>query len=353
MTTRASRGAVVLLMAVLVATVALVAVALRGSPPPSRAEQAQQIASGLRCPVCKDLSAADSPAPLARQMRRQIREDVAAGRTADQIRERYVAAYGPSVLMSPPKQGAGAVVAALPRVVPLVAALVGALLLRRWLARGRSAEIDEVGSPPSRPAGPNSETRSAPTQARRRFRVVISLGVATLLVGGLAATLVATARPETPAAASAARGPAGPTAEDSALRSALALVRRRPHQTAAHLQLARAYAAAGQQQLAAIEYLAVAKVDPGNAEANTALAMMAFVSGAPTEAKRIVDRVLRAHPRYPEALYTRGMVQLMGLRRPGPARADLRAYVQVAPYGSHIQSVRTLLALSRERGGGR
>ena len=60
--------------ALLAALVALAAVALADrSARPTTDEQAHDIAAALHCPVCKDLSAADSPAPLARQMRAQIR----------------------------------------------------------------------------------------------------------------------------------------------------------------------------------------------------------------------------------------------------------------------------------------
>ena len=40
----------------------LVIVAVGGHPPASQAQQVQQIAAGLHCPICKDLSVADSRA---------------------------------------------------------------------------------------------------------------------------------------------------------------------------------------------------------------------------------------------------------------------------------------------------
>ena len=84
----------------------------------------QQIASGLHCPICKDLSVADSPAPLAQQMRQQIDEQLAAGRSPDEIRSGFVAAYGDSVLMSPPRHGIGRTAYYLPLAVVLGGALV-------------------------------------------------------------------------------------------------------------------------------------------------------------------------------------------------------------------------------------
>src|SRR5262249_56747310 len=109
------------LLALTAARCTLTMVGVRGHPPPSQAPQLQEIASGVHCPICKDLSVADSSAPLAQQMRQEIAEKVRAGESAAQIRAGFVAAYGDSVLMSPPRQGvAGAVY-----YVPLVVLAVG------------------------------------------------------------------------------------------------------------------------------------------------------------------------------------------------------------------------------------
>ena len=113
-----------------------------------------------------------------------------------------------------------------------------------------------------------------------------------------------------------------------------------------HLTLAHAYADGGATQLAAVEYLAVLRLDPANAEANTALALLAFEVGQAGQAKSMLDRVLAADPTYPEALYVRGLVLLSGLHQPAAATRDLRAYLTAAPYGSHRTAAETLLALA-------
>lgn len=131
----------------------------------------------------------------------------------------------------------------------------------------------------------------------------------------------------------------------AAVSSALTQVRARPRDAAAHLDLARAYADAEQPQLSAVEYLAVVRLDKANPEANTALALVALGAGQPKEGKRLVDAVLAAHPRYPDALYTRGLIYLMGLRQAPPGIRDLRAYLAAAPYGAHRDAAETLLAM--------
>lgn len=140
--TRRSFSGVLVALMVLTALTGLAIVAVRGSAPTAtRAEQAHEIASGLRCPVCKDLSAADSPAPLARQMRLQIDEQLAAGRSAEQIRAGFVGAYGESVLMAPPHRGLGNVAYLLPLLVVGAAAGAATVVLRRWRARPASAQL--------------------------------------------------------------------------------------------------------------------------------------------------------------------------------------------------------------------
>lgn len=130
---RTSASVVLVAVAALIAVAAVGLVTMRDHRPLNPQQQAQQIAAGLRCPVCKDLSAADSPAPLARQMRRQIEEQVAAGRSPRAIRDGFVAAYGPSVLLTPPERGWGRVINLLPFVVVGSAMLAGAGLVRRGL----------------------------------------------------------------------------------------------------------------------------------------------------------------------------------------------------------------------------
>jgi cytochrome c-type biogenesis protein CcmH len=151
------------LLAVVAAAVTLGVVGATGHrAPKSRAEQVQQIASGLHCPICKDLSVADSPAPLAQQMRQQIDEQLAAGRSPDQIRSGFVAAYGDSVLMSPPRHGLAGTAYYLPLVVIAGGALIAVLLLRRWRRNG----LDDDGAEPA--AGELSPLSAAQRLALRR-----------------------------------------------------------------------------------------------------------------------------------------------------------------------------------------
>jgi cytochrome c-type biogenesis protein CcmH len=68
---------------------------------PTRAEQARQIAGELRCPDCQALSVAESQTASAAKIRRQIDEQLAVGRTSQQVRAYFVARYGDWILLAP------------------------------------------------------------------------------------------------------------------------------------------------------------------------------------------------------------------------------------------------------------
>jgi len=68
------------------------------------------LAEELRCLVCQNQTIADSSAPLALDLRNQIRVQIAQGRSDDQIRDYMVQRYGDFVLYKPPfKATTGAV----------------------------------------------------------------------------------------------------------------------------------------------------------------------------------------------------------------------------------------------------
>ena len=81
--------------AVVLAAVALAVGLSRGGPgPPTLQERVQAVAADLRCPVCQNLSVADSPSELAQQMRAEIAARLRAGQAPDAIRQFFVSRYG-------------------------------------------------------------------------------------------------------------------------------------------------------------------------------------------------------------------------------------------------------------------
>jgi cytochrome c-type biogenesis protein CcmH len=95
----------------------------------------------LRCLVCQNETIADSSAPLAADLRRQVREMVAAGRTDDQIRDFMLARYGDFVLYRPRVTAVTLLLWAAPVLFLLIGAIIGIRYIRRQAAE---AELDRT-----------------------------------------------------------------------------------------------------------------------------------------------------------------------------------------------------------------
>ncbi len=65
----------------------------------------KQLDEELRCLVCQNQSLADSNAPLAQDLRREVRSLAAAGKSDAEIKDFLVARYGDFVLYKPPVKG--------------------------------------------------------------------------------------------------------------------------------------------------------------------------------------------------------------------------------------------------------
>jgi cytochrome c-type biogenesis protein CcmH len=123
-----------LVMAVVIAG-ALVVGARGRSGPPTENQRVQHIASEIRCPTCRNQSAAESDAAAAKAVRDEIRRRVRAGQSQGQIVAFLVSRYGSDILLKPEGSGVAGLVWALP-VVAVIGALAGlALTFRRWRAR--------------------------------------------------------------------------------------------------------------------------------------------------------------------------------------------------------------------------
>ena len=86
----------------------------------------------LRCLKCQSQSIADSDAPMAGDMRHQVRTRIAAGEEPDQVREWLVQRYGDYVSYSPRVSSTTWPLFA----IPVILLLIGLVILRNRL-RGR------------------------------------------------------------------------------------------------------------------------------------------------------------------------------------------------------------------------
>lgn len=68
-------------------------------------ERYNQLTLELRCLVCQNQNLADSDAPLAQDLRKEIHEMMVGGQSDEQIKAFLVDRYGDFVLYRPPMQG--------------------------------------------------------------------------------------------------------------------------------------------------------------------------------------------------------------------------------------------------------
>jgi len=94
------------------------------------------VATELRCLVCQNQTLAESNAPLAIDMRNQIREQMKAGASDRDVVEFLVARYGDFVLYRPPLKASTVALWA----GPFVILALGAWVLVRRLRRRPAAE---------------------------------------------------------------------------------------------------------------------------------------------------------------------------------------------------------------------
>jgi len=86
----------------------------------------------LRCPVCQGESIQESPAPLAKEMRSLVREQLAAGRSSEQVKAYFVSKYGEWILLKPAAHGMNLTVYLVPVLVIVGGAVLILVQAKRW-----------------------------------------------------------------------------------------------------------------------------------------------------------------------------------------------------------------------------
>ena len=104
-----------------------------------------EVAQQIQCPVCNGESVADSPSLKAAEMRNVIRQQLAEGRSEQQVLDYFKSVYGADILESPPRQGFTSLIWIMP-VLMLLAGLVAVVTLaREWQRQARLAGAARVG----------------------------------------------------------------------------------------------------------------------------------------------------------------------------------------------------------------
>ena len=98
-------------------------------------EKTRQVASELRCPVCQGNSIQDSPSELAQEMKGVVRDQLASGKSPEEVKAYFVTKYGEWILLEPKASGFNLVAYLLPVVMVVVGSALAIGFL--WLTDDR------------------------------------------------------------------------------------------------------------------------------------------------------------------------------------------------------------------------
>jgi cytochrome c-type biogenesis protein CcmH len=109
---------------------------------PALEKRTSEVASALRCPVCQGLSIQDSPSELAQQMRSLVRDQLAAGKSPEEVRRYFISKYGEWILLEPEASGFNILVYLLPVLLVLGGLTFIVTLVRRWTVAPQEGDVD-------------------------------------------------------------------------------------------------------------------------------------------------------------------------------------------------------------------
>ncbi len=138
---------------VVLATLLVPAATAQGQPP--TLDEINAVARELYCPLCNGVRLDTCELKACEQMRQVISDRLAAGVSKQQIKDEFVAQYGPIVLGEPPRQG----LSLLAWVLPVAALLSGAgwLFYTAWRWTRQPAATGSSATPAAGQPAPQGE----------------------------------------------------------------------------------------------------------------------------------------------------------------------------------------------------
>ncbi len=324
-----------------VAVIGLVAILSRPPSTPTAEEQVRAVASELRCPDCAGLSAADSPTQAAAEVRREVAEQLAAGRTEAQIIDSFVARYGDWIRLTPPGP--------VPWLIPLLATAVGAVILGWWLLGRRSptgVEPELAHEPGDGTSG--SATPPAPGMSSSRARrlatgaaVVLAVAVA---VGYFMPEPVSLAG-QTVVNEPLAQAQADEAARQDTIQALLTQLQANPVDQVALSDLADAYLAgsSGEDlQKAAVVLIALIGLNPDDPDPYPKL-ISAYVRAEDwTDAAATTDALATIAPDSPDVPFFEGLIAWRGDGDAETAVDAFDRFLEIAPDDGRVPMIRAL-----------
>ncbi len=381
----------------LLLTLHLLSCSLFATAAPDVEQQTHDIAAELRCPVCQNLSVADSPSELAQEMRALVREQVEQGKSPEEIRKFFVSKYGDWVLLAPPAKGFSLVLWVLPGVAALCGLILVVFALRRW-AKKKAIRPADAAAPYAPTGGEDRRDFLAGEQSRLESeiaelefdfqsgklseadyaalsremeaqRAAIARQLTAMPQASAPRDVAAKPKPDKAAAATQPRTPKNwQLAAGACFLLILGLglgvlltqsVRSRDSQgsltgdfltgtksaggTEALLAQGRAAVENGNFPQAIDAFKKVLGADPNNAEANAYMGLMLSQAGHGEGAIMAFDRSLAADPNFPLALWGKGMLLFRTGGDPKEAKRLLEKVSGMMPAGPEKTEVETAL----------
>jgi cytochrome c-type biogenesis protein CcmH len=119
-------------------------------PDPQLQARYEKLTQEIRCLVCQNEAIADSGAPLAADLRREVRRMVVAGESEEDVKKFLLARYGDFVLYRPRFQATTAVLWLAPTLLVLLVALAVWRSVRKRAQLPADVDADEVVTPVGR-----------------------------------------------------------------------------------------------------------------------------------------------------------------------------------------------------------
>jgi cytochrome c-type biogenesis protein CcmH/NrfF len=292
-------------------------------------QRTDAVAAQLRCPTCQGQSVAMSRSEIAAAMRAEVRGQLAAGRTPEQVRDWFADRYGPAVLLDPPRRGVGLLLWLVP-----AALLAGGLL-------GTVAVVRRRRVPRATPA----ESRPRPARFAVPARVAAPAAVVLLVAGAAAWSMVpsagaSAAAPPAVGAAPADGGTSG-AADSAAVAAGEQAVADRPADPDAWVSLGGALEAEAAYGRAAEAYRTAVQLRPADRRTEVRLGLVLLQDGQPAAAESVARHILAGDPAQPEGLLVLGLAQRA--RNLPEARQTLQRFLDTAPTHPAAAQVQRLL----------
>lgn len=107
----------------------------------------RDVSQRLRCPVCQGESIQESPAELAAQMKGVVREQLAAGKSEQDVLNYFLAKYGDWILLEPRAEGINLLVYWIPVIFMLIGGAVLFMTVKKWIKpRAAAGTPDDAGA---------------------------------------------------------------------------------------------------------------------------------------------------------------------------------------------------------------